>query len=116
VLRGTDTLADNDVFVRQTGIADRLLTTEPDAHTWSKDETAELIHYTKLPWRCVVTADRWKLTLFGGGDGELYDLNNDPSEFEKLFDHPEHLDRVQQMTARVKRWQEQYGDTTAPLG
>jgi arylsulfatase A-like enzyme len=114
VLKGTDTLAGNDVFVQQNGIQDRDLTNEPDAHTWSKGKAKELVYLTTLPWRSVITSDRWKLTLYTDDQCELYDLNNDPSEFNNLFDRPEHRDRISQMTARLGRWQNEFGDL-APL-
>ncbi|MCH8223555.1 MAG: DUF4976 domain-containing protein, partial [Chloroflexi bacterium] len=64
--------------------------------------------------RSVITCDRWKLTLCSGDQGELYDLNSDPTETENLFDRPEHRDRIKQMAARIRRWQLEVGDT-APL-
>ena len=67
-----------------------------------------------VPWRSVVTSDRWKLTLCVADQGELFDLNADPSETTNLFDRPEQRDRVRWMAARLRLWQETVGDT-APL-
>ncbi|MFW6217659.1 MAG: sulfatase [Verrucomicrobiota bacterium] len=43
-----------------------------------------------LPQRTLVT-DRHKLIVYGGTDeGELYDLQQDPDQYENLWDRPEH--------------------------
>ena len=68
----------------------------------------------RLPWRTVVTPDRWKLALCAGDQCELYDLNSDPYEQNNLFDDPDQQDRVRDMAARIRVWQVQTGDT-APL-
>ena len=114
VLRGEDTLDDNDVFVQHNGVGDRDLTSEGESHRWPADKARELNHMGTLPWRSVISARRWKLTLCAGDQGELYDLNRDASETENLFDQPEHRGRVRRMTARLRRWQLEVGDT-APL-
>ena len=68
----------------------------------------------RLPWRTVVTPDRWKLALCAGDQCELYDLNNDPYEQNNLFNDPDQQDRVRDMAARIRVWQVQTGDT-API-
>ena len=45
---------------------------------------------------------------------ELYDLNTDPYEMNNLFNEPSHRDRIRQMAARIRVWQDQTGDS-APL-
>ena len=64
-----------------------------------------------LPWRSVITPDRWKLNLCAGDQCELYDLNNDPYEMNNLFDDPAQADRVRDMAARIRIWQGETGDT-----
>ena len=67
VLKGEASLDDNDVFLQWNGMGDRNL-------------GSPLINrMVSLPWRSVITADRWKLNLCAGDQCELYDLNNDPS-------------------------------------
>jgi len=63
-----------------------------------------------IPWRGVVTGDRWKLNLSPGDQCELYDLNTDPAELTNLFNQPEHKDRIRQMSARIRIWQDETGD------
>ena len=38
--------------------------------------------------RAMVRTGRWKLGLYGDGDGELYELDDDPSELRNLFHEP----------------------------
>jgi len=63
-----------------------------------------------VPWRGVVTGDRWKLNLSPGDKCELYDLNTDPHELTNLFEEPEHSDRIRDMAARIRIWQDETGD------
>lgn len=64
-----------------------------------------------LPWRCMVSGDRWKLNLCSVDQCELFDLNNDPFEEENLFNESAHRDRVREMAARIRLWQHETGDT-----
>ena len=76
VLKGEASLDDNDVFLQWNGMGDRNL-------------GSPLINrMVSLPWRSVITADRWKLNLCAGDQCELYDLNNDPFELTNLFEEP----------------------------
>ncbi|MEE8362714.1 MAG: sulfatase-like hydrolase/transferase [Dehalococcoidia bacterium] len=114
VLRGEASLEDNDVFIQHNGLGDRDLTSEANRHSWPPEKVRDLNYLNAVPWRSVVTADRWKLTLCAADQGELFDLNSDPSETTNLFDEPEHRDRIRAMAARIHLWQQQSGDT-APL-
>ncbi len=98
VLRGEADLSDNDVFIQWNGMGDRNL------------GTPEINRMVSIPWRGVVTGDRWKLNLSPGDQCELYDLNTDPHELENLFDKPEHKDRIRDMAARIRVWQDETGD------
>ena len=89
VMEGDADLSENDVFIQWNGtsqeIVDRFL------------GSAEINRMLALPWRSVVTPDRWKLNLCAGDRCELYDLNSDPYERNNLFDDPAHQDRVRDM-------------------
>ena len=65
---------------------------------------------SQVSWRSVVTSDRWKLNLSPGDQCELYDLTADPYEMRNRFDDPECKDRVRDMTARIRIWQQSVGD------
>ena len=98
VLKGEASLDDNDVFLQWNGMGDRNL-------------GSPLINrMVSLPWRSVITADRWKLNLCAGDQCELYDLTNDPFELTNLFDEPAQRDRVREMAARIRNWQDETGD------
>lgn len=99
VLTGEEDLAENAVFMEWNGIGDRDL----------GNPVINLM--ATLPWRCVVTGDRWKLNLCAGDQSELFDLNSDPYELVNLFDEPAHRDRVRRMAALIRLWQRETDDT-----
>ena len=105
VLRGEETLDDNDVFIEWNGTSPTL----PDRFLGSDAINRMLA----LPYRSVVS-DRWKLNLCAGDQGELFDLRADPHEQTNLFDDPAQRDRVRDMAARIRMWQHETGDS-APL-
>ncbi len=114
VLRGEDDLLENDVVVQHNVVGDRDMAMECESWAISDEKLRELNVMNTMPWRSVITADRWKLNLCAVDRGELYDLNSDPGETRNLFDAPEHRDRVRTMAARLHLWQAESGDT-APL-
>jgi len=100
VLEGKTTLYDDDVFLQWNGYGDRNL------------GSPAINRMVTAPWRSVVTGDRWKLNLSAADQCELYDLNTDPYEMHNLFDEPAHRDRIRDMTARIRVWMHEVGDST----
>ncbi len=98
VLRGEADLGGNDVFVEWNGIGDRNLGSEA------------INRMVAMPWRSVISPDRYKLNLSPGDQCELYNLEDDPHEQHNLFDEPVHRDRVRDMAARIRVWQAETGD------
>ena len=98
VLEGSTELTD-DVFMQWHGGA----ATVPLGN-------AEIERLSEIPWRCVVSGDRWKLNLSPDDTCELYDLNSDPLELTNLYTDADQADRVRDMTARIKDWQQRTGD------
>ncbi|MCZ6635050.1 MAG: sulfatase-like hydrolase/transferase [bacterium] len=84
VLKGEATLDQNDAFFEWT---------DPDD-----------------PWRCIASSEGWKLNLSPTDQCEFYDLNTDPYEQKNLYDDPSQQDRIQDLTDRIRRWQEQTND------
>jgi len=106
VLEGNADLAQNDVFIEWNGY-------HPDAPDRFLGDP-RINRMLALPWRTVVTADRWKLSLCAGDQSELYDLNEDPYELTNLYNNPDQTDRIRDMAARLRTWQMETSDT-APL-
>ena len=99
VLKGEETLEGNDVIIDWTGRN-------------VGDEASPSIQ--DVPHRILISHDGWKLSLAEGDQGELYDLNGDPTESVNLFDDPSHRERVADMASRIRAWQ-RANDDTAPL-
>ena len=51
----------------------------------------------------MVRTSRWKLGIYGDGDGELYDLDDDPSELRNLFHEAAYADVRSELFARYAR-------------
>lgn len=94
VLTGDTNLKNNDVFIQWNGMNDRNL------------GTPEINRMIAVPWRGVVTGDRWKLNLSPGDQCELYDLNADPYEINNLYNLPDQRNRIRDMSARIRIWQD----------
>ncbi len=101
VLRGEESLVDSDVFVEWSG-ADG----HPPASIGEAEPNRSMVH----PLRTVISSERWKLNLYGEGQGELYDLNADPHELENLYHRPGQQGRVRELVQRIQDWQERSGD------
>jgi arylsulfatase A-like enzyme len=52
----------------------------------------------------MVRMGRWKLSYDMLGNGELYDVPNDPAELNNLFDDPAHRETRQQLVEELLRW------------
>ena len=102
VLKGEKRLNNNDVFLQWNGYGDRNL------------GTAAINRMVAMPWRSVVTSDRWKLNLCSTDQSELYNLSADPHEMTNLYNNPAHRERIHDMAARIRAWMDQVGDS-APL-
>ena len=94
VLKGETNLNNNDVFIQWNGMNDRNL------------GTPEINRMITVPWRGVITGNRWKLNLSPGDQCELYDLNTDPYELNNLFNLSDQKDRIRDMAARIRVWQD----------
>ena len=105
-MEGAADLSENDVFIQWNGTSAEV----PDRFLGA----AEINRMLALAWRSVITPDRWKLNLCAGDQCELYDLNADPYETTNLFDDPAQRDRIRDMAARIRIWQQRTGDS-APL-
>ncbi|MCY4544262.1 MAG: DUF4976 domain-containing protein, partial [Gemmatimonadetes bacterium] len=101
VLQGHENLDNDDVFVEWSG---------EDGHARAGLGEAEpnqsMVHQN----RTIVTAEGWKLNLYGKGQGELYDLNSDPCELENLYHRSEQAGRIGDLTQRIRAWQKETGD------
>ncbi len=52
----------------------------------------------------MVRTDRWKLVRYAGGEGELYDMRDDPDEQRNLFEDPQHREVVHDLERRLLDW------------
>ncbi|MFP6836826.1 MAG: sulfatase/phosphatase domain-containing protein, partial [Pseudomonadales bacterium] len=101
-LAGEAELNDNEVFIEWTGTTRR----RPDRPM----PTPEIDRLNALSWRSIVKG-RWKLNLCVGDQCELFDLEDDPYEQTNLFADSAQRERVRDLEARIRTWQERTADT-----
>ena len=93
VLKGEATLEGNDVMI-----------------DWTGRDSRESPGIQGVDHRILISHDGWKLNLGEGDQGELYDLNGDPTESANFFDDPAQRGRVAEMASRIRDWQRATGD------
>jgi choline-sulfatase len=54
----------------------------------------------------MIRTPQWKLNLYGGEPGELFQLDGDPNEFRNVIDSPEHEAVRGDLLARLEAWRE----------
>ena len=65
-----------------------------------------------FPGRGKMVRDRrWKLSCYASGEGELYDMRDDPWELTNLYDSPDHQSVVAELKDRLLRWMMDAEDT-----
>ena len=63
------------------------------------------------PVRTIVAPDGWKFNCSPLGEHELYNLEEDPIEVRNLASDPQYRSLIRDLTARIRRWQEEVADT-----
>jgi hypothetical protein len=65
----------------------------------------------------VVRTNHWKLNYYTGQGGELYDLENDPGEWDNLYDAPARQGIVRELKGALLDWLITADETTrSPCG
>ena len=100
VLKGETTLENNDVMIDWTG-----------RNLDATERFPDLQSIQDVDHRILISHDGWKLNLGEGDQGELYDMNTDPTESTNLFDDSSHGNRIRDMASRIREWQRNTGDT-----
>ncbi len=104
-LSGQGSLQEQDVFIEWQG---------PDGYCpvengpWSRDEQEKA---GLAPIRTVITPEGWKLNLCKDDLSELYNLREDPYELTNLYGQPEMGKIVEELTAKIRAWQQRTEDT-----
>jgi arylsulfatase A-like enzyme len=90
---------------------------------WSPGKTPKIQKRTRLSrsgqielalnesTRAVISADGWKLCLRDKDKNELYNLRVDSCELYNLFGRAEYKPIVDKLTAEIRQWQKETGDT-----
>lgn len=52
----------------------------------------------------IARTNRWKLNYYVGHGGELYDLQNDPGEWNNLFGNPDYRSVIEDLKGRLMDW------------
>ena len=55
-----------------------------------------------------IITDRWKMFIYNNGEGELYDIKNDPDELKNLFSYPEYVKIKESLKNRLIAFRSEY--------
>jgi arylsulfatase A-like enzyme len=115
--RPGDITHDEDVFIEwngpNNGFGDQLGRVSIHKAMTDLATKEQIERATTDPVRTVIAPDGWKFNCSPLGEHELYNLKDDPLETRNLAAVPEHQPRIQDLTARIRRWQEKTGDEVA---
>jgi choline-sulfatase len=99
LLRGEDYAARDAVFAEN--IIPEVITTGRLDFAFEKGKGIKGIRH---PDAKMVRTDRWKLNYYASGEGELYDLRNDPGEERNLFTDSAYATTVSELKGRLLDW------------
>jgi choline-sulfatase len=74
---------------------------DPGGAAWKDEAYGEYYGHSTNRAQRMLRAGRWKLCYYHGEPVELYDLENDPGEFENLAGRPEYVAVQESLTRRV---------------
>ena len=63
--------------------------------------------FSRIGDHVMVFDGRWKLTAYDDEPGDLFDLDNDPDEFQNLIDDPDCLEVKKSLIERIKAWEQE---------
>ncbi|MCC5805226.1 MAG: sulfatase-like hydrolase/transferase [Opitutales bacterium] len=120
ILGGDDTQLSEDVVVSWNDHeANRQALARKPVHDWQVDLAGSRERFLAAvtePVRTLITADGWRFSTSPGlGEPSLYNLREDPLERRNLAGDPRHRHFMQELTNRLRQWQEHVGDDV-PLG
>ncbi|MEO0413614.1 MAG: sulfatase-like hydrolase/transferase [Verrucomicrobiota bacterium] len=80
---------------------------DPNAKSWTKPAVTQIWH-SRSAWGYSIRTERWRYTewLEGEAGRELYDHASDPEEVTNLAEEPEHQERIAELSAQLKPYQE----------
>jgi arylsulfatase A-like enzyme len=73
-----------------------LLEGEPTPSDWRKEVISQ------METRLMLRTAEWKLNVYDGGPGELYQLTEDPQEFNNLIHNPEYSDIIHRLMKELE--------------
>ncbi|MFW5893759.1 MAG: sulfatase [Verrucomicrobiota bacterium] len=85
--------------------------TEEIGPHWKGPGLAEIARVWTDPVRTIISADGWKFNYSPLGFHELFNLHNDPNEFENLYGNDETKAIAAELKRRIRHWQEEVNDT-----
>ena len=113
--RSGDVALEEDVVIEwngpNNGFGDRLGKVSIPPSMLELATREEIERATTDPVRTIVTPQGWKFNCSPLGEHELYNLNDDPLETQNLANLPEQRARMDELTDRIRRWQERTSDT-----
>jgi len=54
----------------------------------------------------MVRTERWKLNVYDGAPGELFDMQSDPEEFHNRIADPACSDTIRELSERIREWEQ----------
>ncbi|MFC1735659.1 sulfatase-like hydrolase/transferase [Candidatus Hydrogenedentota bacterium] len=115
ILEGRDdTRLEQDVFIEWNGpnngydLAHGKVSVTDEMTALATAEEVEAA--TTDPIRTIITPDGWKFNCSPLGEHELYNLGEDPLETTNLAGKNEYRPLMQDLTGRIRKWQEKTGD------
>lgn len=75
-----------------------LLSDDPTSEAWQNAVFSQIGDIQ------MIRTEEWKLNVYDGSPGELYDLKSDHQEFYNRIDVPDCADTVKPLMERLKEW------------
>jgi nitrogen regulatory protein PII-like uncharacterized protein len=73
----------------------------------SQDEINEIFY---AHYRAIVSPDKWKMVVSDNDKNQLYNLIEDPQEYNNLYYSGKHADVIDRLSKKLTAWLKETGD------